>query len=106
MRQYHHRQLPAKHHGFDRALTIFFVFAERLVLALCTTLACSQFTVKNRSSWNLIAIDCMCAVFKYGTDCMCAVFKYGTGSDGQSGAGLPPVLFVRTFLHFSFSTPF
>ena len=82
MRQYHHRQLPAKHHGFDRALTIFFVFAERLVLALCTTLACSQFTVKNRS-WNLIAIDCMCAVF-----------KYGTGSDGQSGAGLPPVLFV------------
>ena len=27
---------------------------------------------------NLIAIDCMCAVF-----------KYGTGSDGQSGAGLP-----------------
>ena len=38
MRQYHHRQLPAKHHGFDRALTIFFVFAERLVLALCAQL--------------------------------------------------------------------
>ena len=95
MRQYHHRQLSAKYHGFDRALTIFFVFAGTSGNgALCTTLACSQFTVKNRS-WNLIAIDCMCAVF-----------KYGIGSDGQSGAGLPPVLFVRTFLHFSFLTRF